>query len=66
MAGEQVDGAGGCTTPQYQAWLKGRLPKEPVKKRKHLRLVANQKQAQRVRLVRQRRVGPNGDGPAAA
>jgi hypothetical protein len=57
--------SGGCNLAQYREWLVGKRPRNTVLRRRHLRLVTNQKQRQQVRLVRRRFAGPD-DGPTAA
>ncbi len=57
--------AGGCTVSQYQQWLYGQMPREPVLKRRHMRLVTSQKQVQRIALICRCLSNPDDTPPAA-
>jgi hypothetical protein len=57
---ERFQRCGGVTVAQYSEWLNGGLPRQPVPRTKHLRLVHTQ--AAR-KLTRYR---PSGRGPEAA
>jgi hypothetical protein len=62
---ERFWAAGGASLQQYRDWISEQRPDRPVLKRRHLRLVSNQKQRHRGRLVR-RRLDGSDDDPAAA
>lgn len=55
--------AGGCTEARYREWTDGHRSDHSVPKRRHLRLVSNQKK--HCSLARRQPAGPD-DGPAAA
>lgn len=54
--------AGGCSVAHYRQWLAGKCSRKPVKRRRHLRLGANEKMSRRELWLR--RCG--GDDPQVA
>jgi hypothetical protein len=61
--------SGGCTSEHYRNWVNGKLAKEPVPARKHLRVVFSQKhRTSRIQLRWRQitRLTPDGDPPEAA